>query len=242
MNEKQKITLDGVEFKLTEEQLKKIKRWKLLFIPFRLFLALTFFSFIVGGPEKLFGSIPGLTFAILFSLQVIIEKFVQAPDAGGRREDQGSVVIAWIAFGSTFFLALLDWNWIRPHWSLVEWNYGWLIAGILLFVCGQTLRVISIRTLGRFFTITVRLHEGHQVVQNGIYAYIRHPSYTALMMVILGHVTLFASPLGYAAFVLFAIPGISYRIRVEEKALLNQFGEEYKVYSQKTKRLIPFII
>ncbi|MBW1808005.1 MAG: isoprenylcysteine carboxylmethyltransferase family protein [Deltaproteobacteria bacterium] len=229
------------EYKFTPEQLKSIKKFRLAMVPFRMILALTFFSMIVGGPRRFFSETPGLIFAILFSLLLLVERIFQAPDIGGKRKDQGSALFLWSSFGLAYLLALVDYYWVRPHWFILEWNWIYPIVAVSCYVVGQTLRVTAIRTLGRFFTISVRLHDGHRVVKQGIYSVIRHPAYTGLWLVNLGFISVFASVFSFAAFFLLGLPALVYRIKIEEQMLVDEFGQEYKDYCTKTKRLIPFI-
>lgn len=227
--------------KFSEAQLERLRRFKLWMTPVRLVIALSIFSLAAGGPKRFFSETPGQVFAVMFSIFVVLERFFQAPDFGGKGKDQGSILLGWIAFGGAYALSIADWYLIRPRWTLLEWNWWWLLAGGVLVVGGSILRVIAIRALGRFFTTRVRLHEGQKLIQAGLYKYVRHPAYTGLLLGTLGCVSIFASVLGYGAFVLMVIPAMLYRIRVEEVALADQFGDEYTDYCRKTKRLIPFI-
>jgi protein-S-isoprenylcysteine O-methyltransferase len=230
---------DGL--KLTPEQLRIVRKWRLWLAPLRLVVGLTFFSLLVGGPRRFFSELPGQVFAGLFVFFVMIERFLHTPDVTGERKDEGSSTILWITFGASYVLAFVDWYWIRPHWSLVAWSWKWVVAGCVLFALGETLRLVSIRTLGRYFTIQVRLHEGQRVIRHGVYRVLRHPAYTGLWLVNLGYITLFGSVLGYAAYLLAGLPGLLNRIRVEERAMTERFGAEYTDYCRSTKRLIPFV-
>jgi protein-S-isoprenylcysteine O-methyltransferase Ste14 len=227
--------------KFSEEQLRRLRKFKLWMTPVRLVIALSVFSLAAGGPKHFFAELPGQVFSILFSVFVVIERVLQPPDFGGKGKDEGSIIIGWVAFGAAYALAIADWYLIRPKWALLEWSWWWLLAGALIVALGSVIRVISIRALGRFFTARVRLHEGQTLIREGFYKYIRHPSYTGVLLGVLGCITLFASVLGFAAFVLLMIPSMLYRIRVEELALIEQFGDEYLEYCKNTKRLIPFI-
>jgi protein-S-isoprenylcysteine O-methyltransferase Ste14 len=229
------------EYKFTEEQLKFIKKFRLIMVPFRLILAATFFSMITGGFRRFFSETPGQLFIGLFACMVITERIFQAPDAGGKRKDQGSAAVLWVAFGVAYVVGMVDHYWIRPHWHILEWHWYWAVAGAGFYLIGQFIRVMAIRTLGRFFTISVRLHEEHKVIQEGPYRYIRHPAYTGLYIINLGFVTLFGSVFAFGVFFLFGLPGLLYRIKVEEQMLTEQFGEEYLEYMRKTKRLVPFV-
>ena len=232
------FTRDG---DFTPEQLKRIRNVRLLIAPLRVVIMLSVLSLAAGGPARFFSGLPGQVFAVLIGFTVFVERFFQTPDFGGRSKDAGSVRVVWIAFGSTYAVAIADWYLIRPHWAILEWNWIWLLAGAVLYAVGQVIRVVSIRRLGRFFTASVRVHQKQRVVREGIYAIVRHPAYTGLLLSTVGIITLFASVLGYAWFVLLAVPAMINRIRVEEKALNEEFGEEYRGYCHKTRRLIPFV-
>ena len=227
--------------KFSGEQLERLRRFKLWMTPVRLVIALSVFSLAAGGPKHFFSELPGQVFSVLFSIFVVIERVFQAPDFGGKGKDQSSILLGWIAFGGAYALSIADWYLIRPRWALLEWNWWWILAGVLLVVLGSIIRVISIRALGRFFTTRVRLHEGQKLIQEGFYRYIRHPAYTGLLLGTLGCMSIFASVIGYGAFVFLVIPAMLYRIRVEEMAMTEQFGDEYTEYCRKTKRLIPFV-
>ena len=228
--------------KLTEEQLRFIKQLRLLAVPFRLVLGLTFFSLIAGGWGRFFSQLPGAVFALLFCAMVIIERLVQAPDVGGERKDRGSVVFLWVGFGMAYAAAIADYYWLRPHWAPWSWNVYWLAAGVGLYLVGQTIRVVAIRTLGRFFTISVRRHENHRVITEGPYRLVRHPAYSGLWLMAVGYVSLFASALVLAYFLLIGTGALLYRIRVEEKMLLETFGDEYRQYMKRTRRLVPWVL
>ena len=227
--------------KFTEAQMAHLRKIKLWMTPLRLVIALSVFSLAAGGPKSFFSQAPGQVFSVLFAIFVVLERVFQPPDFGGEGKDQGSITWGWIAFGSAYALSIADWYLIRPKWALLEWSWYWLLAAVLLVALGSTIRVIAIRTLGRFFTTRVRLHDGQNLIKEGFYKYVRHPAYTGLLIGTLGCITIFASVFGYALFVLAVVPAMLYRIKVEEKALTGRFGDEYTEYCKTTKRLIPFI-
>jgi protein-S-isoprenylcysteine O-methyltransferase Ste14 len=113
--------------------------------------------------------------------------------------------------------------------------------GLLTIVSGMILRFFSIRTLGKFFTVNLGTESDHKLVKKGLYSYIRHPSYTGSLMSFLGMGLSLNN--WYSLFVIFIPVFVTfmYRINVEEKLLLDQFGTEYQEYTDHTKRLIPFI-
>jgi len=229
-------------FDFTEEQLQAIKMWRLAWMPLRIILGLAFFSLVAGGFGPFFRSTPGKVFAALFVTMVVVERLVQYPDAGGRRRDRGSVVVLWCGFGFSYMLAIVDYFWFPAGWKLLEWNPWYLPAGAGIYALGQAIRVVAIRTLGKFFTVSVRLKSDHRVVQHGIYRRIRHPAYTGLWLIALGFITLFASAAAYVYFVTIGTASLLYRIRVEERALQAEFGDEYTAYMRRTRRLVPWLL
>jgi protein-S-isoprenylcysteine O-methyltransferase Ste14 len=121
--------------------------------------------------------------------------------------------------------------------------YGPFIFGISLAVAwaGIALRWWAFRTLGRYFTFTVMTSANQPVITNGPYRFVRHPSYTGLLLIIAGIGFNYGNWLSLASLVLFPLIGFIYRIRVEEAALAATLGEAYTSYATGRKRLIPFV-
>ena len=115
------------------------------------------------------------------------------------------------------------------------------LVGIVLMLLGTTLRWAAIFTLKKYFTVNVTILENHQIVKEGLYKHLRHPSYTGLLLRYLGLGLSYANWLSLALIFLPLLLSVLYRIRVEESALVQTFGDEYEEYSKETKRLIPRI-
>jgi protein-S-isoprenylcysteine O-methyltransferase Ste14 len=112
-------------------------------------------------------------------------------------------------------------------------------AGLVLLVAGTALRWAAIRALWRYFTVNVSILEGQRVVRRGLYRVVRHPSYTGLLLRYLGLGLALANWASAALVFLPLLAATLYRIRVEEAALREHFGEEYTAYARATKRLVP---
>ncbi|WP_370899110.1 methyltransferase family protein [Chryseobacterium gossypii] len=116
-----------------------------------------------------------------------------------------------------------------------------LYLGEFFIISGIILRYIIIRSLGKYFTVDVSIKEDHKIKREGFYKYLRHPSYTFSLLTSLG-LGLYLN--NWVSLVLAFIPpfiAFSYRIKIEEQALVEQFGKEYIEYRKKTKKLIPFV-
>jgi len=155
-------------------------------------------------------------------------------------QDRGSLGILiglqWIGLALNFLLAWLF------QMAAISWHRTALFAaGILLILLGVTLRWYSIWTLGRYFTRDVAVSMGQKVVQHGPYRTIRHPAYSGTFLTMLGvglAVTNWASMIVLLTCVLV---GHLYRVRVEEKALIQAIGQPYVAYMHRTRRFIPFV-
>ncbi|MEE8205404.1 MAG: isoprenylcysteine carboxylmethyltransferase family protein [Nitrospinaceae bacterium] len=109
-----------------------------------------------------------------------------------------------------------------------------------VFISGSILRVLAVYQLGsQAFKFDIVFREQQTLRKEKLYGWIRHPSYTAMMVVILAYALTthhwWAGGLGLAS----AWFGFQYRIHHEEKALLEQFGEEYVEYRNKTGMWFP---
>jgi protein-S-isoprenylcysteine O-methyltransferase Ste14 len=113
--------------------------------------------------------------------------------------------------------------------------------GIALMLFGMALRWYSIRVLGKSFTYTVATRQDQKVVEAGPYRWVRHPSYTGALLTILGMLLCMTNPLAFLGIVPPLI-GYAYRIRVEERALVENLGEPYRSYMKRTRRLVPYLI
>jgi len=114
-------------------------------------------------------------------------------------------------------------------------------AGSFLVVGGTLFRQWAIRTLGQYFTRSVRVSSDQPVVQDGPYRWVRHPSYTGGMLAAAGVGLALGNAVSLSCLLVASLAGFGYRIHVEEKALVEALGEPYRAYRARTKRLIPFV-
>jgi protein-S-isoprenylcysteine O-methyltransferase Ste14 len=115
------------------------------------------------------------------------------------------------------------------------------MIGLILIVLGLILRWTAIFTLKRYFTVNVAILSNHKIVDKGIYKAIRHPAYAGSLLSFLGLGLSFSNWLSTLVIFVPIFIAFIYRIQVEEKALVQAFGDEYINYSKATKRLIPKI-
>jgi protein-S-isoprenylcysteine O-methyltransferase Ste14 len=162
------------------------------------------------------------------------------PPAGATLMDRGSRVVVVASVGIGIALAAYV-AFAVPEAAIAAPSRLVPLSGIALMLGGEVFRLYAIRSLGRYFTLVVVLHPGQQLVESGPYRLIRHPSYTGSLVTVLGiclAMTNWLSLLGMIP----ASLGYAYRIRIEERALVEGLGEEYRAYMRRTKRIIPYIV
>jgi len=105
----------------------------------------------------------------------------------------------------------------------------------------MAIRFISIWTLGKYFTVDVTIRDDHKLKKDGFYKIIRHPSYSGSLVSFIGFGISLNNWISLTTVVILIMISFIYRIRIEEKVLIDQFGKEYLDYKKNTYRLIPWI-
>ena len=113
-------------------------------------------------------------------------------------------------------------------------------VALVLLWCGVGLRLWSFRTLGRYFTFTVQTSADQPVITDGPYRVVRHPSYAGILLAMMGLGLFIGNWLSFVILTVAIGCGIVFRIRVEERALLQDLGEPYLAYAATQQRLVPF--
>jgi protein-S-isoprenylcysteine O-methyltransferase Ste14 len=116
---------------------------------------------------------------------------------------------------------------------------GWL--GAAVYLCVLWLFYRTHRDLGRNWSVSLDVREGHTLVTGGVYSRVRHPMYSGFWLMALAQLLMLpnwvAGPAGLVGF------GILFfgRVGREEEMMLNAFGDEYRAYMQRTTRIIPWL-
>lgn len=163
----------------------------------------------------------------------------RARPARGEKTDQGStaviVMAGWIGMFAGFAVAGI------PVFILQHGQKVWFFVGIATLLAGTALRRHCWHVLGKHFTGNVKAASDQPVIEDGVYRWVRHPSYTGGMLMYLGTGL---SLTNWLSVVIIAGAGLLaywYRVRVEERALLSQIGARYEDYMRRTKRFVPFV-
>jgi protein-S-isoprenylcysteine O-methyltransferase Ste14 len=179
-----------------------------------------------------------LLIAVLLMETAILLLTARNNQKGEKRngEDRGSMLLIIVGF---WLSVLLNPLYIRLFPVVLPVPVFWL--GFAAAVSGMILRLYSVWTLRKFFSMAVRVGSEQKIVQDGPYRLIRHPAYTGSILTLLGISLAFRSVLGVPVTLLIAAAVYGYRIRTEEKALEKSFGAVYRDYEQRTWRLVPHV-
>jgi protein-S-isoprenylcysteine O-methyltransferase Ste14 len=188
---------------------------------------------------------PWFAKAVVLAASIVLV-FIRAPH--GKRSRTVPVVkhrkgpletllltIAWIAF----FLPLI---WIvTPLLAFADYPLYPLpfFTGIFCLLLGLWLFHRSHVDLGTNWSITLEVREKHQLITHGLYRSIRHPMYLALLIYSLGQGLVLPNWLVGPSYGIAMILIFAFRVRREERMMLEEFGKEYEAYMAKSKRLIP---
>ncbi len=113
------------------------------------------------------------------------------------------------------------------------------IIGLALIVTGVVLQWWTRSAIQGQYSGRIRVTTKHQLVDEGPYHYIRHPAYAGYFLLALGICIGYSSLIGLIAIPILMVPGFAYRMNIEEHLLAQSFGERYRIYASKTKRIIP---
>lgn len=177
---------------------------------------------------------------IIFPISEIINGIIKRAKTDNKNTDHISEVILWIVIIMSVSMAVAFRKTKLFSYEMQETTKYFLVIGLML--SGMFIRWDAITTLGKYFTFNITVLPGQHLVQTGIYKYIRHPSYSGLILIFCGMGFYFSNFLSLMVLVIPIISVLFYRIFIEEKLLHQAFGKIYEEYCSKTKRLIPKVM
>jgi len=160
-----------------------------------------------------------------------------------KREEGAASRIAGL-LGLVGFIATLlfviDPDWLAWASLPLPWWMRW--AGVGIALLGFALLQWAQNSLGRNWSDTPRMIKEQALVTSGPYQFIRHPIYTAFLLILGSTLFISASWLIGLAWIGMTLLEISSRIGFEEDLMLEYFGDRYREYMNKTGRLLPRVI
>jgi protein-S-isoprenylcysteine O-methyltransferase Ste14 len=190
---------------------------------------------------------PVLIFKIAFWLNTVLQLVIRAPfgmSTRSRKKTERRVsptenILLSLLTIATGILPLVYsvTNWLAfANYALPAWM-GWM--GIFIMACSLLIFWRAHYDLKANWSPSLELYEGHTLITNGIYRYIRHPMYASLLLANIAQILLIqnwiAGPISIIVFILF----YTFRSRAEEKMMIESFGDQYREYKKATGAILP---
>jgi protein-S-isoprenylcysteine O-methyltransferase Ste14 len=137
-----------------------------------------------------------------------------------------------------FYASPLEYMFMKNSLSHSTWMQ---IVGLIFITVGLSLFGWARIALRGFYSGRIRVKPDHTLIQHGPYRIVRHPAYASFIIMSLGIAVGYSSLIGILSVPILLIPGLTYRINIEDKMMSAEFGDQYNLYAHNTKRLIPYI-
>ncbi|MFN2492670.1 MAG: isoprenylcysteine carboxylmethyltransferase family protein [Pyrinomonadaceae bacterium] len=191
-----------------------------------------------------FDLLPTLVFAVVmlcwvaFAATLLLRKKI--PSAPDRRRDSGSnlgLVLQCVSYA-------IVWLTHRPAFTPIVIANEVVAAGlgltaVVAAVASVWLIMAAVKTLGREWSITARVLEGHKLATGGPYAYVRHPIYSGMLGMLLATALAISNLVTLPIALVVFFVGTMIRVRSEEKLLREAFGNEFDDYASRVHAIIP---
>ncbi|WP_158787668.1 isoprenylcysteine carboxylmethyltransferase family protein [Granulicella sp. L46] len=137
---------------------------------------------------------------------------------------------------------------ITPKYVPLPWLYHQLWpTGLLPFWLGAAITIAGLlfavwarQYLGRNWSSSVTIKQGHELITTGPYAVVRHPIYTGILTGFLGVAIAMSQVRGFIVPALFFL-AFWLKLRREEQFMRSQFGDVYTTYAHHTSALVPYL-
>lgn len=159
-----------------------------------------------------------------------------------RRENPVSWALHMLPLMLAAWLLMAD----RTPWPVLQTRVlpylpAWHWIGLALTLGGLAFTVWARVYLGTNWSGSVQVKADHALVRSGPYRWVRHPIYTGLLAAFLGSALALDQWLGVLAFVI-VLAGLWYKLRLEERWMIETFGDAYRDYRKHSKALIPGLL
>jgi protein-S-isoprenylcysteine O-methyltransferase len=194
----------------------------------------------ISFPKQFFMRLPNpLLLGAVYGLSELYLAVTRRSRTQAVSYDCRSLILLWTVIIASLWLGI-QMVWLLPG-AAVPFRGGLYVFGFIFFLGGLALRWYSIGYLGRYFTVDVSISAEHKLIASGPYRYIRHPTYAGALLAFVGLGFCFGNWLSILFLTVPIIGAFLWRIRIEENALSEALGTDYRVYMERTKRLIPWI-
>jgi len=156
--------------------------------------------------------------------------------------------IAFNLFSTILFVVLIGWLFAQPAVPFVEETMTQKLIGATLFLLGMVVLLLAFRSFNKAEFIGLEQLRPKpttkpttpKLISTGLYAYVRHPLYFAIIVMLLGAL-LFLPHWPMLVFVGVTFVYLPIGVHFEEQKLISEFGDTYRQYQRQVKMLVPFV-
>jgi len=196
--------------------------------------------------ETFFRGITGILFVIILVTRKLYEKQASEVEKAGLVENRDDMrliglqsVLLTISL-ITIIVYIINPSWVR--WSTISIGNSIRWLGGILGIISTGLLVWSHSVLGKNFFGGMKIREGHKLIMEGPYQWIRHPIYTAFIGIGIGFFLLTGNWLIGGTWLASITIALVTRLNTEEEMMIKQFGDGYLQYRERTGKLLPKIM
>ena len=179
-----------------------------------------------------------ISYIILLFTEILLNRILRSKSTDKQNADKHSITLIWITIIAAISIAVYI---SQTVYFPISKNPSIQYIGVSIIFIGIIIRLFAVFTLGQFFTVDVTIRQDHKLKKDGLYKYLRHPSYFASLISFIGMGLTFNNWLSLLLIVAAISIVFMNRIKIEEKVLIEHFGSEYLEYKKVTNGLIPFI-
>jgi protein-S-isoprenylcysteine O-methyltransferase Ste14 len=176
-----------------------------------------------------------LTLAAWAALELGLRIRERLQGRGGAARDHATRVLIGLTLGAAIAVAAVS----ATRATAPRFADPYRTAGLIVMWLGLAIRVWAIAALGRAFRTTVEVDRDQPVVSTGPFRWVRHPSYSGLLLIATGCGLAAGQWLALTVCATVPLPALLWRIHVEEAELTAVLGDRYRAYQARTKRLVP---
>ena len=181
---------------------------------------------------------------IYFASEALLTMTRRSRTKTGEKQDRSTLGMIWVVIAISITAGVLVANSRTLRAGVVGLfdfpENNWITPlAVMFFAAGLALRWWAIVTLGRFFTVDVVVERDHELVERGPFRWVRHPSYTGVLIAFVGWAMTLKNWVALALVLVPICVAFVRRMNVEEQALRGALGERYAQYIKRTKRLVP---
>jgi protein-S-isoprenylcysteine O-methyltransferase Ste14 len=187
-------------------------------------------------PTLVFGLVIFSWFAFVAAF-LLRKKPARAPDTKRDRGSITGVVIQGLAYAVVWMVR-------RPYFSPIistSKPVEIVIATLTVAVAfgSAWIAMAAVTALGKEWSVTARLVEGHKLITRGPYRCVRHPIYTSMFGMLLATGLAISHWIALAPAIVIFLAGTVIRVRSEERLLREEFGPEFEAYARRVAAMLP---